>query len=511
MRKLLSRARRVLGRRGIRTPILDPLQLSNLQSTGALLDTSISSTVTLSDIIREVGLEASESLVAALYALYPTSFALTESPHDFWEELPEPIARTYFTALSERGYSEAVIQAGCPRYKSTDSIRVSPRVSILDAQGWTTHYAIANEREVRIAPLDILHADTLMPRQPLWDFKLPRFEIGRFARVLTWCGTQLMIDLADNTVLVDTATHDGAQDLDFRHDSVVWGLARDHVVWSAPTSPRNETVVLQDCLWLGYPLSRAWGHWFYEFLTRIALFADSYPSPSFSVAIPSDTPTNFVDVVRLLWPEATILRIPLRTKVLLEGGFVINAPVCYGHGIHPSVSGHMRQLSAEPLGIEALRKAVALRLGNEERGKGPGLRIFLSRASSSNGRGNLDRMLSEEAVNLGYRTIDPSDLTIKEELTLALQIERATGLAGSQLLIALLGREHSKLVTVGHELLDHDSRGFAWCHRSVIGGSLEAILGYRTSGSQLRSEQSMHRDFQLSRAGVERWKYHLTL
>lgn len=488
-------------------PIRDPWHLSALQSTGGFLANTLLSDISLREITQRLGNEQSIPTIATLYALYPTSFALTESPLDHWDPLPDAIARTYFTALVNRGLPADVIQMEFSRHEPNSSIRTSQRVSILDAPSWTPERIIIGKRRVRIDAIDVIHSDTLVPQQPAWKIELPRFEIARLKGVLTWCGSQVMLDAADNRAFVDTASHDGAHDLDFRHDTALWGQTEDCVIWSEPTSPSAEIVVLQDGLWLGYPLSNAWGHWFCEFMTRIALFAANCQSPSFSAAIPSNTPTNFVDAIRFIWPDCSIVRIPPGTKVLLDGAFAINAPVCYGHGIHPSVSGHMRQLSAEPLGIQALRKAIELRL-SLRRGD-PGLRLFLSRASATNGRANLDRMLSVQAAKLGYSVVDPSQLSVKEEFELALQIERATGLAGSQLLLTLLGREGSKLITVGHELLDHDSRGFAWCHRSVVRGSLEAVLGFRTSGSFLRSEQSMHRDFLLSDAGVEQWKYHL--
>lgn len=483
------------------TPPSTGYQLDQARRAGNLLALGIPSSVKILDLVSQLGIEHAAHLVGELYQLFPNSFAPQESPYRVWKSVPDPVVRGYYTALTKRGASRADIMLQFREENENFRLVISDKRSYLDHPSADTVMKLSEENWIYPAPVPVAHSDVLIPELSLWHQETQSLRILKLKSAHAFSGSQVLLDDLHG-IFVDTAAMPGGITLDYRHDANLLGVTTNEVLVRIPHSFDLPSVELNGVLWLARPLASAWGHWFYECLTRVALFEQYVGCDDFTVALPSDVPNEFLASLRFLWPECRYTLVPLGEFVKLVDSFVINSRVCTPHGILPSINGHQHHLSCEPLGQSALRARVEKRVSAVAVSHNLPNRVFLSREGAKNSRSNLNARLAEVARSAGYVSVNPESLSIAEEFALGFGLREATGLAGSQVLLTLVSGSLSKFIVVAHDQFDHDSRGFGWCLEVLLGITARAVLGKRDGGSNYRTEASMHRNFQISEEGL---------
>jgi hypothetical protein len=494
--------------------LLDPRVLEEQRLLGSLIQEQISSDLSLQSIVSTLGSDHSQDLLSELYANYPEQFANGHQLSNCLSSVKNSLLRSYLRALLARGVSEPQIQLEYDKLsqeKSRIRLAAAKRLSICESPNFVPVYRVADSVTINIPGFRIVHSDLLLPAQGNWLQTLPAMNIFEISNLHVVCGSQVFLDPNSQTPYLDSAGSIGAWSTDYRHDFSLFGVARDEVLIRVPRDRGAAEQKLSGHLWLGLPLSTAWGHWFQEFLTRIAIFSLRMCDVPLRVAIPSNTPKGFIDFAKFLWPAATFTLIPEGTWLQLKNCFYVNDRMCSAHGVFPSFYGHLQHLTCEPIGMRALRDVARSRARDLPHSFKVPQRVFLSRQSSSNGRSNLDARLSHLAGKYGYISVDPSSLDVRQEIGLGLGMSRVAGLAGSQMLISLFADSGLALNAVGHDLFDHDSRGHAWAFSELQGGVPVAVLGYRPNGSFVRSERGMHRDFLLSEDGFMKFEETLAI
>jgi capsular polysaccharide biosynthesis protein len=482
-------------------------ELDYQRTIGNLLGSKIPAELSLAKIVQELGIVQSVPLVSELFQLFPRHFSVNDTPHTLWNPLPESLVRAFYTALLKQGFEEEKVLKNFSKHFSNFSLQISPKANIFSATSYSHTARLSEETYVNLSPIPVSHSDLVLPNLDTWNLGAERFEIGRIAKARTYCGTQILLEEDNRTVLADTAIMPGGQTLDFRHDYALIGVTSSQILIRIPKYNQKPVHLVTDGLWLGAPMSMHWGHWVYEFLTRIALY-DKFVSPKpLKIVLSSDTPRMFIQSIEFLWPESEIVLLETGTPVELNGAFVINSRFCHPHGVIPSIEGHKQHLSCEPIGMGVLRERILRRVREHSLHSRLPSRVFLSREGAANSRKNIDSKLSEIALKSGFTHVNPGALKIEDEFALAVGLKEAAGLAGSQIIISIFAKEISKLVIVGHDLFDHDSRGFGWCFEMLHKFAPQCVLGARREGSNYRSENSMHKDFYLTIQGEDKFEY----
>jgi hypothetical protein len=479
--------------------------LDQSRRDGNLLAHKIPSSVTVLELVQQLGMDHASHLVAELYQLFPNSFALGQSPYQVWTSVPDSVVRGYYLALIRRGTSQGEVISQFGEENPDFKLKISKKLSYLDHPEAVTMLKLSDGTPVEVAAFPVAHSDTLIPELRPWHQETQSLQVLKLNIAYAFSSSQVLLDESQN-IFVDTAVMPGGMTIDYRHDASLLGVTTNEVLVRIPLRSGFPSLELNGVLWLTRPLASSWGHWFYESLTRLALFEKYVAREDFRVALPFDLPDAFLASLNFLWPEARYTLVPPGTYVKLVNCFVINSRVCTPGGVFPSPSGHEHHLSCEPIGLGALRTRVDKRVSAVAVSHDLPNRVFLSRAGAKNSRSNLDARLAEEARSAGYISVNPESLNIAEEFALGYGLREASGLAGSQLLLALVSGSLSKFTTVAHDQFDHDSRGSGWCLDALLGVTYKAILGKRDEGSNYRAEASMHRDFQLSDQGFAAYR-----
>lgn len=464
--------------------------------TGRLLEEAIPGDLTVDEIVVALGVDNSPHLIAELYWAFPTMFDTDAAIHHGWRDAPESLRRAVAFA---RGAVCAAGKDGTMPLEGFDSVN---NRKISDASEFETMHVVAEERTVEIASALVLHSDLMVPLHRSWKLQLPRFEIGRISRADAVSGSEILMN-CEGDLYFDLAAFDGASDADFRHDQVVVGVTDTRVVVHSQKLDRESMHTINHGVWLAYPLGESWGHWLYEVMTRIALVSDSGLLGDRDLVVTEDVPSGFIEFVAALWPENKLIRVPSGMRVTIRDMLILNSPVLYAHGVHPSLGGHQRQLSCEPIGMSALRdriRVVAKRIGGAD-ALLPHVDAHLAREKAAHVISQNEVLLGEIAIDNGYLSVDPGSLTTREEILLFAGMRNAFGVPGSQMIGTIFAADGVNVLAVGHDQLDHDSRGFAWALRDANGSGMSSVLGARESWSVTRSERGFHQDFALSDAG----------
>jgi hypothetical protein len=471
--------------------------LMSIIQSGHLLTEKIDGSISLAQLSNSKNKNQTEFVLKSLLQAFPLSFSKDIENFNFWtsasDETVRALALAYTIQMEEKGIQNSSYLGYCSMNKNP----------ILEFPERTTLRTFSSDRSVQLPPVRILHSDRLVSLHSDWKTLLPKFELSFLREASFFMDSDIIID-STGAVFLDLGSFDGSAYIDFRHDSKLAGVTSKQAVVSKSIFEVKEEARFTGVFWLGHPLGFAWGHWVYEFLTRLSLFNDSKVSDSVPILVSNLIPEKFIDFAKILWPENEFIKLPTGQKVKLTNSYFINSPVCYPHGIFEIAKTPVDHISCEIIGMESLRNRINVTSHNlfGSNSNSDLISVHLARNNANNIKSKNELILKEIAKSHGITSLDPGILSPVKEIELFSRLKFAFGNSGSQMIGTTFGAENSRVLLIGHDLIDHDSRGFNWVLRNNTNKEADAVLGTRDSSSIIRSEHSYHQDFNLSEQAI---------
>ena len=153
-------------------------QLENARLEGALLGCQVPASLSIADIVTELTLPYATALVTELYWLFPTGFALYETPFSFWSSPTESLTRAYFTSLIKRGNDVSLMTSTFGDSDQRFSLEVSPTRHINELTTWTPIRTFVPRAPQTIAPNRIVYSDVLLPTYSPWEVELRQVDLA---------------------------------------------------------------------------------------------------------------------------------------------------------------------------------------------------------------------------------------------------------------------------------------------------------------------------------------------
>jgi hypothetical protein len=208
------------------------------------------------------------------------------------------------------------------------------------------------------------------------------------------------------------------------------------------------TGVIQDAIWLAYPGTSHWGHFFAEVILRLSVITQGNPDFNARVILLSDANRNFGKFLTILFPKIMIIEVTFGK--LYEGVNIKVLPSTSFFPIKLNEKFTNQDLTwGDPRAIVLLRQLCwsALERNNFTKALFPKL-IFLNRNSSGNRPSLVETSLICVSESYGYTSIDPGSLNPLEEINLCFYAEYVVGSFGSQLLLANIATNLRSMVIV---------------------------------------------------------------
>ncbi len=357
-----------------------------------------------------------------------------------------------------------------------------------------------DEYSLTVPPISVLHSDA--PRK-LWSgkSKVESAILIETQDIGTIIGSDIFLNFKGE-VFLDNNAHEGAKSENHINDSTLLAMNSTHCL----LSNLNENFLdIDRGFWLGYPLLDAWGHWVFEGLFRLEVFA-RHPEFSRMPVIISDTiPSNFTDLASKIYPGITFLRLEPGRTVLTNSLFIAPIRSFQPHNIHWSKNSENFKYNGDPELAKDIRQRCLQLFQTPARSqvkKKYPEKIYIARTESLYRKSRVTQILDEIAEINGFYKVDPGLLASDEELSLFLGAKEIFGQSGSGMFLSFLAQVGCKVICVGSDF-SHDASGWADMVKKTTGGKVDFILGKRDFIAEGFSEGLYHQDFTLSTEAIE--------
>ena len=349
-------------------------------------------------------------------------------------------------------------------------------------------------------PISVLHSDA--PRE-LWsgNCNIESAILFEAQNITTIIESDIFID-SKRKVYLDNNAWVGSKSENFINDSSLLAMNTRYCLLSKVL--KNDYAINKG-FWLGYPLMDAWGHWVYEGLFRIEIFA-RHPEFSTSPVIISDAiPANFTELASRIYPEISFLRLESGSTVLTKSLYVAPIRSFQPHNIHWSKNNENLKYNGDPELARDIRQRCLKLLQSDKTSeikKSFPEKVYIARTASQYRKSRVTLILDKIAENNGFYKVDPGLLSSEEELFLFLGAKEIFGQIGSGLFLSFLAQTGCKVLCVGSDF-SHDANGWADMVEKVTGGKVDFILGKRDFIADGFSEGLYHQDFTISAEAIE--------
>jgi hypothetical protein len=205
---------------------------------------------------------------------------------------------------------------------------------------------------------------------------------------------------------------------------------------------------IEDVLWMGYPGTENFGHFYAECLLRLAVASKGNANFFTRIAILEESNKKFGSFLKSLFPQIEIVE--LKRNKVYKGKNVRVIPSTFFLPINLNSRFRNQDLAwGDPRASWLLRELCRKALDqNESNSPQFASRIFLNRSTATNRLGNDEGKVEALLNQFGYQSVDPGELSPVEELNLLYFAKSIVGFFGSQLLLSSVARDLDLLIVI---------------------------------------------------------------
>lgn len=328
------------------------------------------------------------------------------------------------------------------------------------------------------------------------DHRVGDIGVLELDHALCFAGSHAIIE--SSRVLLDVLSRDTARTASTESDPLVDAVDSDTVLVYRSTYYQSE-IEVPSGVFLAYPATQAWGHFFNQVLIRVAILGKVFDISALPpLLIKDDVPEVFVQVLLKLFPGATIFRVPQGTAVKCGKLLVVPSWVSCPPYEAWSLDGDLRRTHQEPFSADLMSKVLLDYCGALRATRTRSRRIYLSRKTAKYRRSELDNHLSLLAQSRGFEVVDIGTLDFDEQLRLAVTTKCLAGLYGSNWEVPVALSESGCQSLIIHHDRPHEWAGLAWAYESRTSNQMNALLGHRKTQTLGYGPESYHVGFSLS-------------
>lgn len=314
------------------------------------------------------------------------------------------------------------------------------------------------------------------------DLAVPVTGFTELKSVIVFMGCQIMQD--KKLILIENAADPIRDFVSGQWSYFFGGIAQKNAVLVDRES--TDTVDVESGILLGGRNENNWYHWVIEYASRL----------SFDIEIPSATPILVSDAVPEAFLEVissiskrTVLRLPKLSDWRVQKLYVAQP---LAQILDSTVTSWEEGLFVNIEALEIYRE----KLLKAHKSSSTPQKIFLTRNSSHRGLTN-QKELQKIAESYGYASIDPSSLSLGEQINLFRNAKTVIGASGAVMANYLFMSEGANIIALTNKKLWNFILPAVIAKISNV--QLIYLLGKPKFGTKLRnSTELMHSDFEIS-------------
>jgi hypothetical protein len=284
----------------------------------------------------------------------------------------------------------------------------------------------------------------------------------------------------------DRINIDGAEILRIDDDPIIMAFNASKVVFK---NPSESVAVLESALWLGYPATQEWGHFFLECILRLSIFESATKSEAITVLLNDSIPNTFRDFIHIVFPWVRARYFSVGQSIEVNECHFIPARVLLPYRFNHTKKPHPMNQEPQSYSIfkEIIDKRISSGLFNSLRDS---RNIFLERTQSKYRNSEQSDLIKTIFMARNFLCIDPGTLSPTEEIELFLGAGSVVGLTGSQLLLSMIAPTDTKLLVITHDFPGDHGFNLSWqrLHETKI----EYLFGHRSNSISDYSEEAWH-------------------
>jgi hypothetical protein len=270
-------------------------------------------------------------------------------------------------------------------------------------------------------------------------FLLESVSIVRIQNVTTWIESDVI--LVDNCFVADQAGRSDGLGVDFSSDSRIISSNGGKVILSK--SQFSQPIRLNRALFLGYPMSSEWGHFYQSVLGRLAYALEIYTDGDLDLILSSNVSQQGRDAILMMNPNLRLHFFDSGTELFVDELLMVPSRGYNPEEISAGNQMDMLRLTTDIDSMRIIREKFALVKGESSPASA---NIYWSRKSATYRKGYADQVLEYLAGIHGLDIVDLGVLNFAEQCEIVSTATKSFGFRGSYLhnvaCLAPLGSQH---------------------------------------------------------------------
>jgi hypothetical protein len=250
-------------------------------------------------------------------------------------------------------------------------------------------------------------------------------QIIRLTNSTVWVESDAMF--VDGQFVIDQAGKLGGHGVNFSCDVRIMSASNAKVIVTT-TRPAGQLSVKRG-LFLAYPMTHAWGHFFSSILCRLAFALEIHPDGDLDVILSSRVTQAGRDAIQMLHPKLRLHFFDPNTEILVEDLLVVPSR---GFKSEEILAGYDIDQN-RVVDIEAMRLIRQRFQQIFKTDSSTGSCVYWSRGTANYRKGHSDKILEHHARGLGLDIVDLGNLSLLEQGTIVAEATTSFGFYGSHL------------------------------------------------------------------------------
>jgi hypothetical protein len=369
-------------------------------------------------------------------------------------------------------------------------------IAVISAALAVSRSVVISSHRTSLPELDVLFSDITLDQTEL-DAVFRATEVLELADVLVTSNSDAL--RVSGTWYFDAVTYAHSEILDVFADPLILAFSKDSVVID---SDRSLPAPVANAIWLGYPLTEAWGHFLLECLTRLAIIHSEGSRSSTVVIVNSKVPKSFLDFANVLYPWAVFAALEPGQSMMVSNCIVVPSRALTPTRFRWSEDGNAHAImdgeSLRQLGLHMQQASEQL----EQSADHFATKVYLDRTAGNYRKSNSENQIRELALAHGFVAVDPGTLSPEQELSLFVHATHIAGFYGSQMILTAAMMRPRRQLYIYHDE-STEMRAVSTALERSNGNIPQWILGSRPHFVPGYSEQSIQQAILLSDDALE--------
>jgi hypothetical protein len=251
-------------------------------------------------------------------------------------------------------------------------------------------------------------------------------QIIRLKNSTVWIESDAIF--VDGQFVIDQAGQLGGLGVNFNSDTRIRSANNSKVIVTT-TRPVNQIRVKKG-LFLAYPMTHAWGHFYRSVLSRLAFALEMYLDGDLDLILSSRVTQAGRDAIQMLHPKLRLHFFDPNTEIVVEELLVVPSRGFAPEEIMPGFETDKNRLTTD---IEAMRLIRSRFQQIFKADISTGNSLYWSRGTANYRKGNSDKILEQRARGLGLDIADLGNLSILDQGRIVAHAKTSFGFYGSHL------------------------------------------------------------------------------